>query len=624
MTEGYGFEAGNETPLIKKEIALFKKWSTNPFQFDRGERYTGRVASETMDKQQGKIRAFLGYVASFKNEPVEQVGLDCYSVPKYLTDFMAYLLARGVGKGHLLGHLSVARKVNDFLKSQKPDDEAAAQFYKKMDGWLGRIEAQVQVVMPKPKKSYIPECAVLMAWAQDRCETAALLVERRITGIGFLDKPTAMAVQDAIVIALVVGLWFPPIRINMIKTWNLPRNGKAFCDDRDCLNKERCQGNRLILTVAGQDLLEQDLSEPPETAVSEDLSEPPETAVSEDLSEPPETAVSEDLSEPPETAVSQSAAAAADSSGAGEGDDEAASETAADSERGIPSDLLGLGCYDSEGEDEQRAQPEEDLVQEPARANQGHASDFDDDGADAVDEEHGGPNHSQPQPSGGSHISIDQSSEDSQNDEGMTAEQAWKERFAYGKVQIRSVIVHGKTENRAGGIDMDFLLPQGLATKLLTAHIIEGRPLLAHIKESEEQRRSFGEDRLFVSAGGNAFNSTTFAHYWRKLMNNCSIAKERQILYFAPSEARTSFVEEYTSENGVAPVMHDGAADVMGNTCLQWKKSYNPSGRKRKVQATVNGHGVWVEGRVRDANQRHEQDKRGGGGGGGGKGARRA
>ena len=62
--------------------------------------------------------------------------------------------------------------------------------------------------------------------------------------------------------------------------------------------------------------------------------------------------------------------------------------------------------------------------------------------------------------------------------------------------------------------------------------------------------------------------------------------------YFRPTLARTIFVEDYTSNAGVAPEHWDGAAAVMGNSVRQWDATYNPSKRSRQAQGAVAQHGA--------------------------------
>jgi hypothetical protein len=190
---------------------------------------------------------------------------------------------------------------------------------------------------------------------------------------------------------------------------------------------------------------------------------------------------------------------------------------------------------------------------------------------------------------------------------GNAPDKVWDVRYYCNGMKIRNVVVHGKNERTGGGIDLDYLLPEGLATKLLAVHILEGRELLAPHTDSGQ------EARLFVTNAGNPFNNATFAHYWRTLMGNCSVAERMGIQYFPPNLARTSFVEEYTSENGVGPEMWDGAAYVMGNCVNQWAASYNPSKsmKRRKTQQAIRHHQHWVEGRIEEAKNREDMTRDG-------------
>jgi hypothetical protein len=92
------------------------------------------------------------------------------------------------------------------------------------------------------------------------------------------------------------------------------------------------------------------------------------------------------------------------------------------------------------------------------------------------------------------------------------------------------------------------------------------------------------------------FDDSRFTQYWETTMKSTT-----HIAYCPPSLFRTSFIEDYTSENGVEPDMWDGAACVMGNSVRQWRESYNPSRRSRQARATIAAHSRYVSRRIEDA-----------------------
>ncbi len=62
------------------------------------------------------MKAFIGYSVNILHKyTAETVGLSVYTEPDVIAGFVSFLIARCVGRGHILKHLSVARKVNSFL-----------------------------------------------------------------------------------------------------------------------------------------------------------------------------------------------------------------------------------------------------------------------------------------------------------------------------------------------------------------------------------------------------------------------------------------------------------------------------------------------------------------------------
>jgi len=169
----------------------------------------------------------------------------------------------------------------------------------------------------------------------------------------------------------------------------------------------------------------------------------------------------------------------------------------------------------------------------------------------------------------------------------LEEEEEWY--FGYKQKKISSYVVHGKTEFRsAGGVNLDYDLPRGPLTKLLLAHMSEGHTLLT-------QEKITPVPSLFVTTTGIAFSAPPlFTQAWKRIMINCPIAARLGLKYFAPSAARTVFVEGYTSTHGVGPDTWDGAALIMGNSVSQWFASYNPSRKRRLAQVAISHHSSYI------------------------------
>eukprot|EP00955_Chlamydomonas_euryale_P070239 360693-Chlamydomonas_euryale.AAC.1 len=161
--------------------------------------------------------------------------------------------------------------------------------------------------------------------------------------------------------------------------------------------------------------------------------------------------------------------------------------------------------------------------------------------------------------------------------------------FGCNNTILTTHVVHGKTEfSNGGGVVMKYTIPCGPLTKLLLAHIMEGHTLLT-------QAGGTIVPNLIVTSRGEAYPCpSVFTQTWARIMKGCPIAARLGLQYFAPSAARTIFVEGYTSTHGVGPELWEGAALIMGNSVQQWFQSYNPSKKRRLAQQTVDNHSAYI------------------------------
>ena len=147
---------------------------------------------------------------------------------------------------------------------------------------------------------------------------------------------------------------------------------------------------------------------------------------------------------------------------------------------------------------------------------------------------------------------------------------------------LRFIAPHHKTDRRGfAAIQID--LPGGIFTKLLLIHIDHGHKVLT-------QGTGDYMPYLFSTRSGKPFSTANFTQYWKAIMKTAV-----GVPYFAPSLARTSFVNTYTNEFGVEPALWDGAATIMGNTVKMWNEQYNPLKRGREAQAAVDRHSAFAD-----------------------------
>jgi hypothetical protein len=86
---------------VRDDIQEFLLWSALPVNLERSERYASGVQSTTLEKVPQKILGYLGYIS--RKYAINKLDIDMalFDNPKYCVDFVAYLIARDVGLGHL-------------------------------------------------------------------------------------------------------------------------------------------------------------------------------------------------------------------------------------------------------------------------------------------------------------------------------------------------------------------------------------------------------------------------------------------------------------------------------------------------------------------------------------------
>lgn len=148
---------------------------------------------------------------------------------------------------------------------------------------------------------------------------------------------------------------------------------------------------------------------------------------------------------------------------------------------------------------------------------------------------------------------------------------------------VELVLEHGKNDRRESRsfYKASVRFPSDIVSHLLLTHLSDGLQVLTNSLPDEHTR-------VFVTGSGRAFSCVTFSQYWAKLMR---VAEQLYgINPFPPSLARKIFIDNYTAKHGIEPDLLEGAAVVMGNTPQQWIKSYNPSRKRRLVDAAVSKH----------------------------------
>ena len=119
-----------------------------------------------------------------------------------------------------------------------------------MNVWLTRLQEQLAAALPKEVKSLIPPLDKLYQWVDELVMGAEQCCNDDISAMSCLSWRAAWQNEVALIAALVVGRYIPPIRLEILRTLVHPAsiiNGlRDQCQDRDCRDR-RCPGNHLSI-----------------------------------------------------------------------------------------------------------------------------------------------------------------------------------------------------------------------------------------------------------------------------------------------------------------------------------------------------------------------------------------
>jgi hypothetical protein len=212
-------------------------------------------------------RGFWGYCLIYQGLNLDQLDLEIYSDPDVFIRFLSYIKERGVKTPQILKHISVGKKVLDFLTSGTPLDCPFRVFINKMDNWLTILARQLSACAPCPALPSLPSQTDVNVWAMNKVALGIQAIDDDFRDLGYLTKRTAEKVvftfplsyyshftlenimltnpqiQEGIIVSLVTGAFWPPLRLSIIKSMAHPRFKTCF--DVDCLEGPGCRGNRL-------------------------------------------------------------------------------------------------------------------------------------------------------------------------------------------------------------------------------------------------------------------------------------------------------------------------------------------------------------------------------------------
>ena len=122
-----------------------------------------------------------------------------------------------------------------------------------MQEWFSRMDPQIDTLVSDHMKDDFPPLVNLFKWTDSLFEEAMDLYDEDVAdgqcqGVQFAEKA-----HDALVASMIIGRYFPPLRLSIIRSLGHPSSADrrwgvsttmAMCLDSDCTDP-KCKGNRI-------------------------------------------------------------------------------------------------------------------------------------------------------------------------------------------------------------------------------------------------------------------------------------------------------------------------------------------------------------------------------------------
>ena len=132
--------------------------------------------------------------------------------------FLSMEQERGLRRSILVQHISVARKVNAFLKTSSRSSVQKVHC-DRMEEWLNTLSVQIGHVLPPPPVKVSPSLPPIHKWVRGLTAGAHLIMDGTVP----LTKESCQQVQAALLSQLVVGNeCTSPLRLGIIRTLRHP------------------------------------------------------------------------------------------------------------------------------------------------------------------------------------------------------------------------------------------------------------------------------------------------------------------------------------------------------------------------------------------------------------------
>ena len=159
--ETYGLltmTGGSVPNHLKGQVMGLMEWSKNIIQLDRDSKYSP-CQETTLQSMHETIMGFMGYMVKYKGIHVQSLSLDLYLTPSHVTSFLAYIVARGVGRGWVAKHLTTCMKVASYINSKHPYDQ-----HPNLQYWLSRLCHQLPNLIPMSMPKALPSATSVWEW----------------------------------------------------------------------------------------------------------------------------------------------------------------------------------------------------------------------------------------------------------------------------------------------------------------------------------------------------------------------------------------------------------------------------------------------------------------------------
>jgi hypothetical protein len=126
---------------------------------------------------------------------ISAMQLELYHDADLFVSFLAYMRQRGVQSPHLIKHVSIARKMLDFLQSGSLPDTDIRRYTARMDSWLGVLGRQLAASAPTSAIETLPAHSSVRKWAMSKVSMAIQALEYDMVNGGCVRYNTAAKVS---------------------------------------------------------------------------------------------------------------------------------------------------------------------------------------------------------------------------------------------------------------------------------------------------------------------------------------------------------------------------------------------------------------------------------------------